>query len=135
MQEEMELKMEIADEIKKIEKDANIIIDHEKSNESKKLEIIRKLNLRKKKKAQQQINQVRLEIAEELMYANRDGDSMKCNPTKEQAALDDYCNENFYDVLEDNQDCKIPVNFCGICCDNEFGSFNLEELNDCEALC
>lgn len=132
MQEEMELTMEIAGEIKKIEKDSTIIIDQEKTTQSKKLEIIKKLNLRKKKKTQQHINQVRLEVAEELMYANRNGESKKCNPNAEQVVMDDYCDENFYDVLEDNQDCKAPENFCGICCDNEFGSFNLEELNECE---
>ena len=134
-EEQAELEMEVTTEIKKVEKDAKFIISSKRSQETKKLEILRKLNLRKKKKTASQIETLRFDLAMEMMDAQKIGDAKRCNPGLGEQHVQDYCNEMFYDDYEELQDCYLEQNFCFMCCDNEFGGFEVDDRKECVSNC
>ena len=46
-----------------------------------------------------------------------------------------YCNNNFVEDPDENMECKQKSDFCFMCCDNEFGSYNTLDRVNCLKEC
>lgn len=61
-------------------------------------------------------------MASKLLKAYNKGDKTKCAKKDDTIAVEGYCNIKFASSPDQNQACKVPEDFCFICCDQEFGA-------------
>jgi len=64
------------------------------------------LHDKKKRANDDEINDLKLKIAKDMMAAHNKGDMNLCKPTTPRAEVDLYCNRNFDTDPGLNQDCK-----------------------------
>ena len=74
---------------------------------------------------------MKIKMASKLLQAYNKGDSAKCAKKDDASAVEAYCNAKFPTNPEQNQNCKVPEDFCFICCDKEFGAMRQTERSDC----
>lgn len=102
----------------------------------KKIKEIRLRANRRQAMIEQQINLIRGKMTSSLIKANKKGNKEKCKSAKSnQTSMNTYCDENVVEDLNSNIECKKELNFCFVCCDNEFGKLNMEEREACYNFC
>jgi len=74
-------------------------------------------------------------MAKTAMAAAKLGDITKCDPKNPSEVKNTYCNREFDDDPNLNQDCKDPESYCFICCENEAGVRHVQERTQCFAMC
>jgi len=103
-----------------------------RSQLQKKIRKIRENAEREKNKLKQQLQTVRMSIADEIGSRYKKGDINKCilamDNTKKR---NDYCVATFPDDFNDLSYCKNTSEFCTFCCETEFSEFFLEDRKDC----
>jgi len=104
----------------------NMILN-QRAQASKKLEMMKKLAGRKKRAADDEIQALRIQMAKTAMAASKLGDISKCDPKNPTELKNTYCNREFDDDPNLNQDCKDPESYCFICCENEAGVKHVQE--------
>ena len=60
-------------------------------------------------------------MASDMLNAHKKGNITLCNTGLGNEHITSYCNKNFADDVNSNQDCKDSNLFCNICCETEFG--------------
>jgi len=109
-------------------------ISQKRKNLKNKLKRMKKLHTLEKKKAAKKLLNIKKKMGKKLSNMNKKGDPNKCfkiSNVKERSA---YCQINFKDSFL-NQECKNPSQFCYMCCDQEIGKINKENLNCCYNKC
>jgi hypothetical protein len=134
------LKMRQAQQIESsvlaLKKDTESIVLTKREDLKKKISDIRKRAERRQKMIEQQINLIRGSMTNDLISANKKGDPQICvNGRKSKEATASYCDEHSVDDYNENLRCKTGVNFCNLCCDNEFGKLNMEAREQCYDEC
>ena len=107
-----------------------------RSEQSKRLEIMKKLAGKRKREMMDRINGLQMQMAQDMLKAEKAGNATLCNPaiqTKE--SVDNYCNKNFYDDPGMNKDCKDADTFCYMCCEMEVGVFFVSKREECMGQC
>jgi len=97
---------------------------------------MRKKNERKKNQLMQKLMSVRSVMADKMQKATKIGSKASCESAKgDQAKINAYCENNFFDNFYKLVDCKDMSNFCYACCENEFGDVHVAERDDCYDMC
>jgi len=121
--------MELKEEAKK-----EIIIKRNKMKT--KILNMRKKNERKKNMLKQKLMSVRTEMSQSVTKATKMGTKAICENSKnDQAKINAYCENNFFDNYYKLLDCKDKDGFCYSCCENEFGDIHVAERDDCYNMC
>ena len=126
---------DLSNEINEIRDDIKNLIMKKRASMSKKVEIMKKLANKKRQSALDEIQNVRLKIAAEVMKAQKEGNLTQCNPASPREMIENYCNKHFHDDINNNVDCKDPDEFCYMCCENEFGEFHGKDRDTCFKNC
>ncbi len=134
-EEEEEIELEMAHEIKALKKEAQILVLDNRDEEMKRIKKMQRKNQRKLRGKKQKIEDVRMVMAAQVEKAERIGDAEVCKPTVEAEAKEDYCNKFYIDDMEENLACKAADSFCYMCCDNEFGEFHTDKRTECFNMC
>ena len=106
-----------------------------RQQENKRLSALRKIADRKKKQAKGKILRIRMEMANEMISAEHNGDILQCNAGATAEEMDSYCQTNFADDIERFVECNVPQDFCYICCETEFGELHEEHRDECYDKC
>lgn len=107
-----------------------------RADQSKRIEIMKKLAGRRKRDMMDKINGLQMQMAQDMLKAEKAGNATLCNPsiqTKE--SVDSYCNRNFADDPGMNKDCKDADTFCYMCCEVEVGVFYVSKREECMGQC
>ena len=100
------------------------------------LDAIRKTFEERRNAMAKRIMEVRANTANEVMNENRVGSKGKCKPSTENDKKIEYCNENFEGREELKEDCmRNSVDFCYVCCENEFGGMYEDNRESCFGEC
>jgi hypothetical protein len=123
-------------EIQRIKAETKKEVENKRLALRKKIDEIKKKAARRKRLIEQDINVVRSQIYQELVDANKNGDSTKCsNAYGHPKKINMYCDANIIDDFNKNLQCKKPINFCYVCCEIEFGNMNIGKRDKCYDLC
>lgn len=122
--------------VNEIKKDTKSEVLSKREKLKKKIKEIRLRANRRQAMIEQQINLIRGKMTTTLIEANKSGDKAKCKTArKSQSSIDSYCDENLVEDLNANIECKKELNFCFVCCDNEYGKLNFDERDSCYKFC
>ncbi len=123
-------------QIDKIKNDTKNDVNKQREELKKKIAAIKAKANRRKKLIEQDINIIRSKVASELSDANRNGDMNICKKAYGKTAkVKDYCNANVVEDINKNMECKNPMSFCYICCENEYGNMNIANRDKCYDMC
>jgi len=123
-------------EINRIKDDAKKEVEAERQRLRVKLGEYKKKTGRKQFQIEQQINLIRSKMAQNLLLANKNGNMVICkNSSKDQEAINKYCDSNFVTDYKKNIECKDIENFCPLCCESEFGNMFLNKRDECYNTC
>jgi hypothetical protein len=101
--------------------------------------LLNKLNRAKKmhevdqKIAAKKILDIKRNLGKKLANMSKKGNPNQCF-VKNKQKINDYCNCNFSDLIM-KKECKNQDQFCYLCCDNEIGKNNKENLECCYNKC
>jgi hypothetical protein len=97
---------------------------------------IRNKAKRRNRALEQKIIKIRGSMASDLLKANKLGDWKICiGARNSKEKVNEYCNANFIDNYARNNDCKDPLNFCYVCCENEYGNMYISKRDFCYDKC
>ena len=126
---------EVKERISSMKNDIKNIILKKREEQSQKLQTLKKLSERKNRDILNQIQQLRTQMAGEMLSAQKEGNMTACFINSPEQR-EDYCSKSYSDDPTKMQDCKEPTNYCYVCCETEFGEFHYEKrdicLNKCE---
>jgi hypothetical protein len=123
-------------EIEKIKSDTIKEVEKQRAKLKNKIEEIKAKAGRRKKIIEQDINIIRSKVANELSDANKNGSIKACTKAYGKTVkVKDYCNTHIVDDINKNMECKNPMSFCYICCENEFGNMNITNRDKCYDEC
>ena len=108
-------------------------IDIKRKNLANKLKRMKKLHILNQKLAAKKLLNIKKNMGKKLENMNKKGSPNKCFSRTTQQ-IKDYCECNYKDVLL-NKECRNKSQFCYMCCDNEIGKFNKENLDCCYNKC
>jgi len=111
------------------------LILNQRAKQLQKLKLLKKLHEKKKRSNDEEINDLKLKIAKDMMAAHNKGDQNLCKPSNPRADVDKYCNRVFSEDPGLNSDCKDMDQFCYMCCENEFGAVHASERRECFSMC
>ena len=142
-QKEIEEKYKLAkynaiESIKKIKQETEKQILMRRLMVKKHVNELRKKNERKKTEIKEQIFSIKDKMVEKLYKVTKKGNDLNCeynNFDKEIIRINMYCEDNFKNDYNKLNDCRSEVNFCLICCENEFGDLYLTEREICYNKC
>ncbi len=117
--------------IEQIKKNTQIQIANQRQTIAKKIIEMRKKQNRKKAELNNEIMNIRSNIAEKLKKINKIGNEVSCRDRKNK---ENYCNNNFSENYLKYQDC-MNDSFCYVCCENEFGDLHVLERDNCYSKC
>ena len=116
--------------------DIRNMILRNRAEKSKKIEYMRLMSQRRKRLAQSELEQLKMNVAKNMLKASKQGNMTVCDPNSQtQESREIYCNTNFYNEPIENKECKLPESFCFLCCENEFGVLHNNKRDDCYNLC
>jgi len=121
--------------LKDIQKNLKLKIILRRKKLTKKLNLLRLAHERKKSKYRQQIQEVRRKLAENMINAEKNGNTDNCIIALKRNNIDEYCSSAFMDDPNSLTDCRVPQNFCSLCCESEFGEMHHEERIICDNKC
>ena len=101
---------------------------------AKRLEIMKKMSEIRKKQKGNKMQEMRVEMASEMLNAEHAGDTSICFITDKDKKKD-YCNKNFGEDFNTNLDCRSKEYYCYICCEKELGNIFFEERQQCFDKC
>ncbi len=108
---------------------------HKRQEENKRLGALRKIAERKKRQSKNKIMRIRMEMANELILAEHDGDILQCSANSTEDERQEYCESNFADDLERLVECSVKEDYCYVCCETEFGELHEEHRDECYDKC
>ena len=112
------------------------LIMRKRSEQSKRIEIMKKMGDRRKRDIYNQINELQMKMAKDMLKAEKNVNSSLCDPAvNNKESMNEYCNSNINDDPSMNKDCKDPDNFCYICCELEVGIFYVAKRDACMGKC
>lgn len=92
-----------------------------RNNLKKIIEKLRKKHEFKKNKLQQELQTVKISIANELGKHYKKGDIEKCKVAiQDSKKKNKYCSCAFPDDIMNKESCETTPDFCSYCCENEF---------------
>ncbi len=125
----------IAKKMDEMKNEAYQSVMHKRQEENKRLAALRKIAARKKKQAKNKILRIRMEMTNELILAEHNGDILQCSANATNEDMQTYCENNFTDDAERFIECNRPEDFCYICCETEFGELHEEHRDECYDKC
>lgn len=82
-----------------------------------KINLMQKISEKKFKEQQNKAQQIKIKMAASLMEAYAKGDKSICAKFDEEKVVESYCNKKFPGTPAQNLGCKVPEDFCFICCE------------------
>jgi len=111
----------------------------QRTQESQKIKVMRKLKQAYESDADTEMQEVRSSMAKTLTKTYRKGEMSVC--TKDKATLnintdtEPYCKKYYSEVPQDMEECIKIDNFCVYCCMNEFGVEAKQDRQECLKAC
>lgn len=127
--------LDLKEKIQEVEQDLKYKIIQNRKRALRKINLLRLSHERKKLRLQQQISDVRRALTQNMLSAERAGDSKKCSNSILHNTHEQYCTGSFPNDPITFMDCKNKDSFCFICCENEFGEMHLNEREICNMSC
>lgn len=123
---------EINDTIKTIKSEAAAQVLMKRRNLKKLIDQINRKAELKRNRLRQQLQAVRMTIANDLGKAYKKGDAMKCIKAKNsKKARNDYCIATFSEDFAQLAYCRETEEFCETCCQAEYGEMMSNEKEEC----
>lgn len=127
---------EASTEIKKKKKELSLDVELKRAELKRQIAFMRRRHKRKQAELEQRLQLIKAKMASNAMRANKMGKISNCRRgLKSQKERNNYCDANFIDDFIKNTDCKVPDQFCYICCENEFGNMFLRKREQCYDMC
>ena len=119
-----------------IKKEARNQIKKKRANMRNKIKNILAGGKRKKRKIAGEIRLIRSAIAKKLINAGHKGSMSVCVNGMDSAKKRlDYCKNNIVDSYVGFNDCFKEANYGQVCCENEFGSMQIDSRDKCIKKC
>ncbi len=132
----LRIKKDTKMQIDNVKKEAKVDIKFKRAVLKKKIDEIRKKYKRKNRLLQQQVQLIRSEMAEQILNANKYGQSERCKARRNDVVkIKEYCDHAFSEDFSKNKDCKDPQSFCYSCCEHEFGGMYINQRDNCQNMC
>lgn len=130
----------IADLIANLKSSVKQMILTQRSKESNKIRVMRKLKEKQEADEDSEISDIRSHMSAELAKTYKKGDEAHCiakhkDDLSQELDTEPYCKGAYADNVQDYQDCVKPDNFCVYCCLAEFGTESRAEREDCLHKC
>jgi hypothetical protein len=136
---DIQIQMEKRDaekEVKEAKEEVKMEIAWKRKMMKRQIAQLRMKARRKRAALQSRLQRIRIQMAKNIMEANRQGDMMLCKKGKYNASdRNNYCDVNYIEDFVRNSECKDEKEFCYMCCEHEFGSNFLDERTECYDMC
>jgi hypothetical protein len=123
-------------EVKEVKKEIAKKVQVKRAKMKKLIQEMRSKSRMRKAALENELNSLRMKMAQDMLQANKNGDIEKCKAgktNKDKRAV--YCNTRFMDDFIRNGDCKSDENFCYMCCESEFGNMFIDRREACYNMC
>jgi hypothetical protein len=123
-------------EVKEVKKEIAKKVQVKRAKMKKLIQEMRSKSRMRKAALENELNSLRMKMAQDMLQANKNGDIEKCKAgksDKDKRAV--YCNTRFMDDFIRNGDCKSDENFCYMCCESEFGNMFIDRREACYNMC
>ncbi len=123
-------------EVKEVSETMEKKVKVKRAKMKKLIQEMRSKSRRRKAALENELNSLRMKMAQDMLQANKNGDIEKCKQGKVNADKREvYCNTKYMDDFIRNGDCKQEDNFCYMCCESEFGNMFIDRREACYNMC
>jgi len=128
---------DMSSRIKRISKQAMIQVKSSREGLIQKIQAMQRAAERHRRDAKRKVTVIRSSMAQSLLKENKIGNYTICFPNKTKHEREEYCKENFHvEDPEKERDCLLSnIDYCSVCCENEFGSNQDELRSRCYNMC
>jgi hypothetical protein len=109
-------------------------INQKRTNLMNKLKRMKKLHAMEQRMAAKKLLDIKKNMGKKLANLSKKGNPNQCFSIRTPEAIQDYCSCNYKDSLL-NKECNDKSQFCYMCCDNEIGKLNKDNLECCYNKC
>ncbi len=132
---ELQKKLQLQRELADIKNDVQMKITRNRNLLKQRIHRMKKVSERDLMKTRQQINDVRLDLTDNVMKAEKKGNMKMCKANTSEGYRNKYCDKFYKHDFYENRDCKKQKEFCYICCENEFGDMHPDDRELCYSQC
>lgn len=128
---------DMSSRIKRISQQAMVQVKSSRESLLQKIQAMQRAAERRRRDAKRKVTTIRSSMAQSLLKENKIGNYTICFPNRTKHEREGYCRENFHvDDPEKESDCLLSnIDYCSVCCENEFGSNQDELRTKCYNMC